>query len=601
MKKNKYFGLIWMFALAILVACEPYIDEKSGSGLVAPPEESEMDFSITEGEDDFHYNVELVSPQINGISVITFDLGNGSKANGESAVGYYPLPGDYTITMTVKTNGGSASITKSLTTTETDYSIFTDEKFVFLSGGVDDLDGKTWVVDAESQGHFGVGDAGLAGGVGLDWWSAAPMVKEGTGAYDDELTFNINGFEVTYDNKGVSYVKAYMKDDPNLASVYRNPRLNKDDWDVDYTTPVTGTWSITERDGKNFLTISSETPIIPGLDVGAKNNEYEIISISENYLELTCFSAYEDWTKWHFLLRNKAYEKPTVAFDVNMVAGSEVNEYEVSITNVDIPAGQSIDKVTVDFGNGTVVESADYSEVISNVYMRMGSYPVKVTVATSVDDHENTFTADIAANHPDYVPFLLDEMVMYNDFSEVALANVNGEDCFVSIMNNPSRIYPNRSSKVAFYSKTGQPWANANMKLPAGYRFDLRTVSTFKMMVYGKAGDVVLLKLENTDMGGNAWQTGVELTYTIQQDNTWEVAEYEFAGAPTANLSWDAGLAPLMASDVTADDRYSHDFYNIIRIMLNANEGEGKVGTHEFYFDELSGPHVEGIKSAKIN
>jgi hypothetical protein len=594
MKKNKYFGLIWMFALAILVACEPYIDEKSGSGLVAPPEESEMDFSISEGEDDFHYNMELVSPQINGISVITFDLGNGSKVNGETAVGNYPLPGDYTVTMTIKTNGGSSSISKTLTTTETDYTIFTDPKYVFLTGGADDLDGKTWVVDAETKGHFGVGDVNLADGVGLDWWSADPFVKSGTGAYDDELTFYLNGFEVEYDNKGVSYAKGYVKDDPALASVYLNPRQNKDDWDVDYQTPVTGSWTLSERNGKLFLIIDSETPIFPGLDVGALNNEYEVLSISENYLELTCKSAYEDWTKWHFLLRNKAYEKPTVAFDVEMTAGAEVNEYEVSITNVDIPAGQSIDQVTVDFGNGTVVETTDYNEVISNVYMRTGTYPVKVTVATSVDDKESTFTATVAANHPDYVPFLLDEMVMYNDFSEVALANVVGQDCFVSVVANPSRIYPNRSSQVAMYSKTDNAWANANMQLPAGYRFDLRSISTFKIMVYGKAGDVVLLKLENTDWGGDAWMSGVELNYTIQEDNTWEVAEYDFAGVANNGSAGDVFTNDV--SDPAA--AVSHDFFDIIRIMLNPGTGEG---THEFYFDELSGPHVEGIKSAKIN
>ncbi|MGQ8337384.1 PKD domain-containing protein [Sunxiuqinia sp. A32] len=601
MKNKRYFGLIWISMLAILFACEPYMDDKPDAGIVPAPDASTLDFSIAPGDDAYHYNLEYLSPQINGIKTVSFNLGNNSKVTGEEAVGYYPLPGDYTITMTVKTNGGEASVSKSLTTTETDYSIFTDPKYVFLTGGVDDLDGKTWVVDAETKGHFGVGDANLADGVGLDWWSADPFVKEGTGAYDDELTFYLNGFEIKYDNKGVSYVKGYMKDDPALANVYLNPRQNKDDYDVDYDTPVTGTWSITERNGKLYLGINSETPIAPGLDVGALNNEYEILNISENYLELACFSAYENWTKWHFFLRNKEYEKPKVTFDVALDAGTEINEYQVSVSNADIPAGQSIDKVTVDFGDGTVKETMSYTDVVSNVYMRKGTYPVKVTVTTSVGDEESTFSAVIAENHPDYVPFLLAEQVLYVDFTEVQLAPVSGEDCDVFVTDNPSRIYPNKSSKVAFYSKTDQAWANANMQLPAGYRFDLRQAHTFKLMVYGKAGDEVLLKLENTDKGGDAWQTGTELRYTIQQDEAWEIAEFNFEGAAVqaGAEGWKWWSDPV-SYDVANDDYYNHDFYNIIRIMLNANESGGNVGTHEFYFDELAGPHVEGLKSASF-
>jgi hypothetical protein len=600
MKNKIYFKLLGVFALTlVLFSCEPYMDENPESSINLPPDASELAFSVTPGDDDFHYTIALTSPAPSGISTVKFSLGNGSTVVGKSTTAYYPLPGDYTITMTVTTNGGSSSLSQVQTTTKTDYSIFTDEKYVALTGGIDDADGKTWVVDSESAGHFGVGDAYLAGGVGLDWWSANPGEKEGTGAYDDELTFNLNGFEVLYQNYGVSYVKGYMKDDPNLALVYLNPRQNKDDWDVDYETPTNGTWLISERDGKTYLTITSEKPIIPGLDVGALNNEYEIISISENYMELACFSAYEDWTKWHFILRNKEYEKPKVTFDVALDAGTEVNEYVVSLGNAVIPDGESIDKVVVDFGDGTTEQTDVYTEAVKHVYMRKGSYVVKVTVTTSVESTESSFSAVIDANHPDYVEFLLAEMVMYNDFSEVQLAAINGQDCFVATSDNPDKTYPNKSSKVGFYSKTNQQWANANMQLPAGYRFDLRQVSTFKLMVYGKAGDVVLLKLENTDKGGDAWMTGTELRYTIQNDNMWEVADFNFegAGVQPGSEGWKWWPEPV-SYDVANDDFYNHDFYNIIRIMLNPDIRNDE--THEFYFDELAGPHVEGIKSASI-
>lgn len=598
MKNRINFKILGALTLLIsLFSCEPFMEENPESSYNLPPDVSEMEFSITPGDDDFHFNVSLVSPELTGIYSIAFDLGNGSVVKEESVNVYYPLPGEYNVTMTITTNGGSTTIGKVHTTTETDYSIFTDEKYVALTGGMKSSEGKTWVVDAESQGHFGVGSTGSDG---LEWWSAAPFTKDGTGAYDDELTFKLDGFALNYQNNGVSYVKGYMKDDPNLASIYLNPRQNKDDYDVDYETPVNGSWIITERDGKTYLSMSSDKRIFPGLDVGALNDEYEIVSISENYLVLTCFSAYEDWTKWHFILRNKEYEKPKVTYDVNVTEGTDVNSYTVSIGNTVIPDGQSIDKVVVDFGEGTVLETDNYMDVLSNTYMRKGNFTVKVSVTTSVETKETTQAVTITDNHPDYEEFLLAEMVMYNDFSEVVLAPVNGQDCFVAVDDNPSKIYPNKSSKVGFYSKTQNEWANANMQLPAGYRFDLRQVSTFKMMVYGKAGDVVLLKLENADKGGDAWMTGTERTYTIQQDNTWEVANFDFegAGVQPGSEGWKWWPEPV-SYDVANDDFYNHDFYNIVRIMLNPGNADEGV-THEFYFDELAGPHVEGIKSGHI-
>src|SRR5690606_26606283 len=141
-------------------------------------------------------------PSMKGIYTVTFDLGNGSKINKESGVAYYPLPDDYTITMTIKTNNGSSSISKTHTTTETDYSLFDDPMMIALSGGVDALEGKTWVLDSLSQGHLGVGPAGSEG---LEWWSAAPLNKSGFQIYDDRLTFKMVGFEAIYENNGKSY------------------------------------------------------------------------------------------------------------------------------------------------------------------------------------------------------------------------------------------------------------------------------------------------------------------------------------------------------------------------------------------------------------
>lgn len=597
MKNKIYYKILGAFALLVaLVSCDPFMEDNPESSFNLPPDPAEMDFSITQADDAFHYKVELVSPAMSGIYSVAFDLGNGSMVKKSSTVAYYPMPGDYTITMTITTNAGSSSVSKSLTTTETDYTIFTDEKYIFLTGGIENKQGRTWRLEAETPGHLGVGPAADPNSSGLEWWSASPFQKATTGAYDDEITFKIEGFAVTYDNKGVSYVKNYRASDTDLAQYYLNPRENDTDFDVDYQTPVSGTWSFVEKEDGLYLKLSSEKPLFPCFDVGAQDNEYKVLSITNTRLELAANTAakYDPGLKWHYFLIPTDYQKPQVEYSISVDATGDINTFGVTFTVINIPAGESINKITVDFGDGTVKETTDVNEVFSNTYMRKGTYNVTVTTETSVETKTEAFPVVVAENHPDYQEFLLDEIVMYADFSEVMLAPVEGENCAINVVDNPSNIYPNKSSKVAFYSKTNQPWANAFLKLPAGYRFDLRQKHTFKLKVYGKAGDQVLLKLENTDRGGNAWQTGTaDLIYTIQKDNTWEIAEYEMAGNPAG---WD-WTGDIFTADVVADDNFNHDFYNVVRIMLNPGVDSG---THEFYFDELAGPHVEGIKSATI-
>jgi len=586
MKNIKYISFIGLIALAFLFACEPYQDTKPELGIVQPPAESEMDFSITPGEDDYRYNIELTSPQLSGIHEVSFTLGNGSSISEKSGVAYYPVPGEYTITMTIKTNAGSTTISKTHTTTATDYSLFDDPMIIALSGGVDDLDGNTWVLDSLAPGHLGVGPAGSEG---LEWWSAAPLAKQAVDVlYDDRMTFKLVGFEFIYENHGESYVKDYRSSDP----AYSNPEERDTDYKVEFN-PAEASWALAEEDGKWMLTLSPTTaPVFPIFDVGAVGNKYEVLTLEENKLELVATGG--DGNAWHYKFIPEGYVPPQVEFEVTISEGADVNSFDVAHNVINVPAGESIDKVRVNFGDGNVVETTDVNEVLSNVYMRKGNFLVTVTTTTSIGEEVTTVMADVPENHPDYEEFQLDQVVMYADFSEIAMAPVEGENCLVAVSDNPDRTYPNKSANVAFYSKTDQQWANAFMKLPTGFRFDLRLKHTFSIKVYGKAGDEVLLKLENTDKGADAYKTGTaDFIYTIQEDNTWEIATFDFSGVAAG---WE-GNGDIFTSDIVTDDNFNHDFYNVIRIMLNPGVGEG---THEFYFDELAGPHVEGLKSAQI-
>lgn len=584
MKNSKYKILAWAFILAMVVACQPMEEDKPEAGQVLPPDAGALDFSITPAADGFRYALQFTQPEIKGIYQVTWDMGNGSVASGEKATAYYPLPETYTVKMTLKTNMGSVVKEKSITTTKTDYSIFNDPVTIFLSGGVDDLDGKTWAMDSLARGHLSVGQVGTDG---TGWWVANPLEKkDALVCYDDRLTFKLDGFKAIYVNNGKSFVKGPRRTDP----AYSNPVNTTGDWAVDYPNPQPGTWSIEKRGNKSILKLSGPTPIFPIYDSGAKDGEYEIVSIDENFLDLLCTDV--EGNAWRTKLIRAGYVKPMVTLDAAFSPGTGVNNYKVTISNVVIPDGESITGMKADFGDGTVVESEDYVQPATHTYMRKGNYVVTLTVMASSGNITKTFPVSIAANHPDYVPFLLDMMVVYNDFSEVAMAPVLGQDCNVSVVDNPGKVYPNKSAKVASYSKTNNEWANAYLQLPAGYRFDLRNQQVFKIMVYGKAGDVVLMKLENTDRGGNAWQTGTyDLKYTIKKENTWEVAQFDFNGI-AAGYDWTGDQ---FTSNIIADNRFNHDFYNVVRIMLNPGVA---TGTHAFWFDELAGPHVEGLKSA---
>lgn len=580
MKRLKYLQNLLGLAAIILTmfACAPEMEDGIDIGMA--PTADQLDFTITKGTSDFKFNLVNTS-KITGIP--SWDLGNGSKSTDVAPVANYPLPGTYTITMTLVTKGGVASITKTVTQSKTDYSIFNDPMFINLSGGTGATAGKTWVLDSLSRGHLGVGPAGSDG---LAWWSANPLAKNQGKIYGDELNFKIVGFAATLTNFGNSYVKDYVKDNAAYS--------NQVQWDTDYKvnfTPAPGTWFIETKDGKSYLKLSSAKPLFPMFDTGAKNGMYEIIKLEENLLQLAADGG--DGNAWAYRLIPKGYVKPQVSYDINVVSTGKVNEYAVNLSNVVVPAGLSISKIKVDFGDGTVKEGTDRNATFTNTFMRKAPYNVVVTVTTSNEVLVKNKTVDVAANHPSYVPFLLDMMVTYADFSEVSMAKVEGENCSVTTVNNPSSIYPNKSSKVARYSKTNDPWANAFMKLAPGYRFDLTKRSTYKILVYGQAGQVILLKLENTDRGGNAWQTGTELTYTIKKSNTWEVAEYNFAGVPGG---WD-WTGDIFTNDVTKSPQFNNGFYNIVRIMCNPGNDKG---THEFFFDDLSGPHVEGLKSAQI-
>jgi len=290
MKKFNYI-LITAAAALFMASCMP--DELKKPDIGPAPTAADLQITVTPGADPFHFTIKNTSSVV---GMATWDLGNGSSGNGTEVTAYYPLPGTYTITLTLYTKGGNATTTATQATTETDWAYFSNPMIALISGGPEAVNGKTWVMDSLAPKHIGVGP-------GIDnsfsWWSAGPLEKAGAGLYDDEINFSLYEFKVTYDNKGQSFVKDFRKGD----AAYSSPRNVAGDWMVNYETPVSGTWAVLERDGKNYLKITSGKPIYPCFDTGAKDGEYLILNATDTTLELACVGG--DNNGWHYLLRQK--------------------------------------------------------------------------------------------------------------------------------------------------------------------------------------------------------------------------------------------------------------------------------------------------------
>ena len=579
MKKITYALAIAVLGI-LLASCEPTEIQKPDVG--AAPTANDLQITMTPGNDAFHFVMENTST-VAGIA--NWDLGNGTKITGEKVTAYYPVAGTYTITLTLYTKGGNASKKADQVTTETDWTYFSDPVIIMLCGGPDAVNGKTWVMDSLAQGHMGVGPDLLNS---MMWWSAGPLAKSFKGLYDDELTLKLTDFVAIYDNKGVSYVKDFRITDP----AYSHPRINDTDYMVDYPGPINGSWAMNKKDGVKYLNLSATSPIFPCFDTGAKDGEYQILNITDNSLELACIGG--DGNAWHYLLIPKGFVLPSISFNAAFTETGNANEYLFSLNDLSVPAGLSITGVIWNFGDGTTVETNNPTQPQVHTYLRKGNYKVGVQVMGS---DGKTYDQDLAVkvdnNHPDYDEYLLDAMVMYTDFGETELVpaglDLAGGTASLTVVGNPdASLYPNRSKNVALFTKTNTEWANVFVQLPDGYRFDLRLQSRFKVLVYGTAGQEVLLKLENTDRGGNAWQTGCELKKTISATNKWEIMEFDFTGI---GAGWD-WTGDIFTSDVTSDDRFNHDFYNVVRIMYQpGNAG----GTYSVHLDDIAGPHVEGL------
>ncbi|SDZ39158.1 PKD domain-containing protein [Rhodonellum ikkaensis] len=275
-----------MLPVVFLAAC---IEEYSLTDEAPTADQAAFNFQATADSDNI---LNFTADQ--EFFLMNWDLGNGATATGKTAQGIYPSAGTYTVTLTVFSRGGSVSSSREVVIEKTDPLLLDRPIFNFLTGGVEALNGKTWVLDSAATGHFGVGPDPSQAGDFPEYYQAGPNEKAGGGMYDDRYTFVLNNFGFIMKTNGNVYINAAQGS--NFSGAVDS---GVGDLRAPYNPPAGLTWNIVEADGAYpELTISNGGFI--GYFAGTRT--YQIINIEENQLFLRFVDQANEGLAWYIRL-----------------------------------------------------------------------------------------------------------------------------------------------------------------------------------------------------------------------------------------------------------------------------------------------------------
>lgn len=226
--------------------------------------------------------------------IAKWDFGNGSEAQGINATGIYPNKGKYTVTLTIFAKGGKASTSQEIDIANSDASLLANPLYTLLTGGVDSVNGKTWVIDSANGAHFGVGPNPVgAGGLFPEWYAATANEKAGAGFYNDRYRFFIDGFKYDMVTKGDIYVNTEHRDFFPGAS-----QTAVGDYMAPFQSKIGVNWSIEETATDTIITVSGGSFI--GYYTGV--NSYKVIKFTENELFLRQLDSKNSGLAWYLRL-----------------------------------------------------------------------------------------------------------------------------------------------------------------------------------------------------------------------------------------------------------------------------------------------------------
>ncbi len=187
--------------------------------------------------------------------------------------------------------------------------------------------------------------------------------------------------------------------------------------------------------------------------------------------------------------------------------------------------------------NGTDPDPVDRTD-LDKVVIQVNSENNNDKVIAYIDDFKygTTPTADTA-------PFAIDGFEGFGTITNWAGDNAGMNKAFA----NPFVDAKNNSATVLEYKDDGGQYANVNFSVSP--KFNLVAKSKFTIQIYvpsssitGTQPNQVSLKLQNTGLGGNSWQTQTEIVKPIVLD-TWQTITFDFVNDNWVNLN-NNGIDP---------------------------------------------------------
>ena len=130
---KKIFNLILLAGTAatLLFSCRPM--DLDVHQLGAAPSEDQLSFSCAPSADTPNILELTNTSSVKGVAL--WDLGNGATAKGDKVSATYPFKGEYTVTMSLYTTGGFATVSQVVTVDSDDYGLLDTPGFNALTGG----------------------------------------------------------------------------------------------------------------------------------------------------------------------------------------------------------------------------------------------------------------------------------------------------------------------------------------------------------------------------------------------------------------------------------------------------------------------------------
>ncbi len=594
---KKIFNVILLFGTlgTLLFSCRP--TDLDAHKLGPAPTENQLSFSVAPTAACANIVEFTNNSSVSGVTL--WDLGNGTTLKGDKVTASYPFAGEYTVTMSLYTSGGSAAISQVVSIADDDYSLLDTPGFNALTGGADATEGKTWVFARYTKGHFGVGDVNAAPEVnGPAWWQCDPKGKEGCSLYENEYTFIQVGTKLVWENQGYIYTN---ESGMNHLGIPGTPNPAVGDFDVPYVPDDNLTFTLDEDNNKLILSGGAFLGFYTGV------SEYDIISLTEHELFVWCRSAAEPGNAWYFIFVPKdelvepepepvepkpepeeAWFRPNA--ETNLL-GANIN-YESWFSPEDwsggLEPGISIRNDIVI----TVPEGIGYGEWL-------GQFKIKTGIPAGARERFD-FSCNIAATRAGIATVKMtsaddgDDSFFYNNNVEVAAgATVNFEEADHMLFDATESIllvfdfgrFPagtvitlsnlclQRHIPLSEKPEVVNFWPDATVELdetfftPAGWGGGLDCN-------YTTTDDNHSFELTIPEgIGGDEWMGQVKLSTDIELDHT---HSYEFSCTVTATDS--SPFTIKLTNNPEADSKVS--FYDNSFVMKNGVTTVKKVGMH---------------------